>query len=56
MDEHRFAPDVGADLEQAAALGVFSTPTLFVNGRRIEGLVTAEELRRIVEDALKAPR
>ena len=56
VDEHRFAPDVGADLEQAVALGVFSTPTLFVNGRRIEGLVTAEELRRIVEDALKAPR
>jgi protein-disulfide isomerase len=56
VDEHRFAPDVGTDLEQAVALGVFSTPTLFVNGRRIEGLVTAEAIRRIVEDALKAPR
>jgi protein-disulfide isomerase len=56
VDERRFAADVEADLRQAAALGVFSTPTLFVNGRRIEGLVTVEELRRVVEDALKTPR
>ena len=56
IDERRYASEVGADLEQAVALGVFSTPTLFVNGRRIEGLVAAYELRRVVEDALKASR
>jgi protein-disulfide isomerase len=56
VDARRFASAVDADLEQAAALGVFSTPTLFVNGRRIEGLVTVEDLRRVVEDALKASR
>ena len=56
MDERRFAPDVDADMEQAAALSVFATPTLFVNGRRVEGAVSVEELRRIIEDASKEPR
>ena len=56
VDERRFASDVDADMEQAAALGVFATPTLFVNGRRVEGAVSVEELRRIIEDASKEPR
>jgi protein-disulfide isomerase len=56
VDERHFAADVGADVEQAVALGVFSTPTLLVNGRRIEGLVSLEDLRRVVDDALREPR
>ena len=56
VDERRFAPDVDADMEQAAALGVFATPTLFVNGRRVEGAVPVEELRRVIEAALKELR
>lgn len=43
-------------MAQAAALGVFATPTLFVNGRRVEGAVPVEELRRVIEDALKELR
>jgi len=54
VNERRFAPDVDADMKQAAALGVFATPTLFVNGRRVEGLVSLEELRSIIENALDA--
>jgi protein-disulfide isomerase len=54
VEERRFGPDVEADVDQAAALGVFATPTLFVNGRRVEGLVPLEELRSIIEEALEA--
>ena len=54
MEERRFGPDVEADVDQAVALGVFATPTLFVNGRRVEGLVSPEELRSIIENALDA--
>ena len=54
VEERRFGPDVEADVDQAVALGVFATPTLFVNGRRVEGLVSLEELRSIIENALDA--
>ena len=40
-------------MDQAVALGVFATPTLFVNGRRVEGLVSLEELRSLIENALE---
>ena len=53
MEERRFGPDVEADVDQAVALGVFATPTLFVNGRRVEGLVSLEELRSLIENALE---
>ena len=56
VEERRFGPEVEADLAEAHALGVFATPTLFVNGRRIEGLIPLEELRSIIGDASKEPR
>jgi len=56
VQERRFGPEVEADVAEAVALGVFGTPTLFVNGRRVEGLVPVAELRSMIADALKAPR
>ncbi len=37
IDEKATAKDVEASIEQARALGVDSTPTLFINGRRLPG-------------------
>jgi len=56
LDEHRYAREVDADVEQAVALGIRATPTLLVNGRRIVGAPTVEEFRVVVEDALREPR
>jgi len=56
VQERRFGPEVEADVAEAVALGVLGTPTLFVNGRRVEGLVPVAELRSMIADALKAPR
>ena len=56
LDARRFAADVEADVKQATTLGITSTPTLLVNGRRIVGEPPLEELRSIIEQALKERR
>ena len=56
LDQHRFAADVERDIAQAQALGVNSTPAFLVNGRPVVGAVSVDELRSIVEDALKGRR
>lgn len=56
LDERRFAADVEADVRQAVALGIMRTPTLLVNGRRIEGAPPLEEFRAIIEQALRERR
>jgi protein-disulfide isomerase len=41
-----------ASVKEAESLGVSSTPTLFVNGQKVEGAVDAAELRRVINTAL----
>jgi protein-disulfide isomerase len=45
---------VQAQLAEAAGLGVQGTPTFFINGRIVSGLVSYEALRGIVEEELAA--
>ncbi len=40
-------------VHEADALGVSATPTMFINGRRLEGAMDASELRAALNDALK---
>lgn len=42
------------DAEAGHGYGVDATPTLFVNGRRIEGAVSAEELMNAIDQAASA--
>lgn len=44
--------EVNADLEAGINAGVEVTPTLFVNGRRIDGAPTFAELSALIEEAL----
>src|SRR5262249_54067676 len=48
LDTHRFRTDVAADSKEALALGVRATPTMFVNGRRLVGAASYDELVRVV--------
>jgi protein-disulfide isomerase len=47
------ADRVKADVTAAAALGLSSTPTLFVNGRPILGAAPAADIARIIDDELR---
>jgi protein-disulfide isomerase len=43
---------VKADQAEAASIGVNSTPTFFVNGRRVQGAQSAEDFKRAIDAAL----
>lgn len=45
---------VKADMAEAAEVGVSSTPTFIINGRRLSGAQTAESFKQAIDDALKA--
>jgi len=44
---------VNADIADGEALGVVGTPTWFFNGRKVEGAIPAEPLRKIFETIIK---
>jgi protein-disulfide isomerase len=54
LDGGTFADNVRRDQLDGERAGVFSTPTIFVNGRRA-GERTYEGLKATIEAALKAP-
>jgi protein-disulfide isomerase len=65
LDVERFAADlrdpllldrVRADLAHVRRLGIDGTPALLVNGRLYVGLLSRDELQRLVEAALAAAR
>lgn len=45
---------VKASIEQATAIGVDSTPALFINGEKLEGAVPLEYVYRMIDNALIA--
>jgi protein-disulfide isomerase len=44
---------VRASMHEAEGIGVDATPTLFVNGQKLDGAVPAEEVRTALDQALK---
>jgi protein-disulfide isomerase len=45
---------VKASMKEAEGIGVEATPTLFINGQKIDGAVPAGEVRAALDQALKA--
>ena len=56
LDDRRFAADVERDIEEAQALGIRSTPTFLINGERVIGATSIEELRSVIDKALQERR
>jgi protein-disulfide isomerase len=56
VEERRFASAVEADVAQARALGIRSTPTFLINGRALVGAHPPENFRSAIDDALRAVR
>jgi protein-disulfide isomerase len=44
---------VRASMKEGEAVGVNATPTLFVNGQKLDGAVPADEIRAVLDRALK---
>lgn len=53
LDSGKFAEKVRRDMQEAMRLGVNSTPTIFVNGKRVNER-TYEGLKSVIEEALKS--
>ena len=56
LDQRRHAADVEADVRQAEALGIRSTPTFVVNGQKLVGAYPIETFRLLLDDALGSRR
>ncbi|MCK6556804.1 DsbA family protein [Candidatus Binatia bacterium] len=54
FDERGGMAAIGADLAEAQALGIQSTPTFFVNGRRLEGALPFDTFKTAIDAALAA--
>lgn len=52
VDNRATVPQVQADVAEAAALGVNSTPTFFVNGRRVSGAQPVDGFKAVIEAEL----
>lgn len=53
LRERRFSLKVERDLALASRIGVRATPSMIINGAMVEGLLTAEELSPLIEQALE---
>ncbi|WP_041597989.1 DsbA family protein [Granulicella tundricola] len=51
LDTHRFLPQVIDEVNEGNALGVTSTPTLYINGKQTTGAQTLVELSSLIQQA-----
>jgi len=49
----KYKDKVAKDLEDGKNAGVIATPTIFINGRKEEGLLSFESYQKIIEEELK---
>ena len=53
LDNKETEPQVNAGIAAAQKLGINSTPTMFINGRKLAGSNTWEQIKRIVDFEIK---
>lgn len=53
VDNKETEKDVDKDLEEGKKLGLNSTPTVFVNGRKLAGSLSWDQLKKIIDVELK---
>ena len=52
LDQHTFRPAVERDLAEACGLGVTTTPTFFINGRRLVGAQGAPAIKAVFDSVI----
>jgi protein-disulfide isomerase len=53
LDEHKFAPTVDADMKLGESVQVQGTPSMFINGARVQNPTSFESVSEMIETALK---
>ena len=53
LDTMRHQPEIERDLKLAEALGLYNTPTIFINGVKLLGDRPIEEYRTVIDRELK---
>ncbi len=53
LDQHRYAPDVAADVAAAKEIDVHATPTFLINGREVTGAFPVEVFRALIDETLR---
>jgi protein-disulfide isomerase len=56
LDERTYRAQVEADAKHAAALGIRGTPTMVINGRKLSGARSADDVAAVIDEELKAAR
>jgi protein-disulfide isomerase len=56
IDGKKHAPEIERDKKLAADLYVFSTPTFFINGRKVVGDWPFESFKKVIDEELKNVR
>lgn len=52
IDENRYEAEVKADLEMGTTIGVSGTPSLFVNGTKVENANDYTQVKALIDEAL----
>ncbi len=53
LDQKKHAGQIEQDKQLAVRMDLYNTPTFFINGRKIVGERTFEQLRKIIDEELK---
>lgn len=54
LNEHRYADEVASDYKDGVAAGVTGTPTFFINGRRVPGVIPLDIFKSVIDRLLES--
>jgi protein-disulfide isomerase len=53
LDSKKHEAEIEKDIQDGQKVGVSGTPTLFINGRKVEGAQPIDQFKKIIEEELK---
>src|SRR3972149_1794477 len=56
LDSQKHAKEIDAELELAVKMDLYTTPTFYINGRKVVGERPFEYFKKIIDEELKASR
>jgi len=56
IDSQKYAKEINTDLDLAVTMDLYTTPTFYINGRKVVGERPFEYFTKIIDEELKASR